>query len=224
MDLREQLLADIVPPFHYAADELPGLDFNREIVEPGDNETFPDGVLGIRVDDDFWAVAALPLKYRDKPLREIISALWPQYVEQATFLPDSGSIEQKLHDSDVRAKLAERRADHYRTAAQSLENEVARLRKGRPDLRAPDESRFMAERNYFARQYEHLLTAMAHTFEPREELPGVCERCGLFSSDRVHSSHFLALKANGYEPAVKHLVEFGERERMDASIAREEVK
>jgi hypothetical protein len=69
---------------------FPGLDFNREIVMPGTNETFPDGAVGIRVDDDFWEVAALPWKYRDTPLEEIVGELWPEYVaEGATFEPDS---------------------------------------------------------------------------------------------------------------------------------------
>lgn len=69
---------------------FPGLDFNREIVKPGTNETFPDGAIGVRVDDDFWAVAALPWKYLDTPIDEIVKELWPEYVvEGATFELDS---------------------------------------------------------------------------------------------------------------------------------------
>lgn len=52
-------------------------DFSKEIVEPGTNETFPNGAVGIRVDDDFWAVAALPYEYKDTPIEEIVAEYWP---------------------------------------------------------------------------------------------------------------------------------------------------
>lgn len=56
---------------------VPCYDFNKEIVEPGTNETFPDGAIGLRVDDDFWAVAALPYKFRDLQTRDIVDVLFP---------------------------------------------------------------------------------------------------------------------------------------------------
>lgn len=71
-----------------------GRDFNREIVEPGTNETFPDGAVGIRVDDDFWTVGALPLKdYRTMPLPQIVSIFWPE-VTDPIFKPDSSTFSQ----------------------------------------------------------------------------------------------------------------------------------
>lgn len=67
----------LVHPYWAVADELPDDDFSKEIVEPGTNDTFPDGAVGIRVDDDFWAVAALPLSFRNVPLEEIVKRFWP---------------------------------------------------------------------------------------------------------------------------------------------------
>lgn len=68
---------------------LPGHDFNREIVEPGTNETFPDGAIGIRVDGDFWEVAALPLEeFRNTTIEKLVEMLWPD-ITDATFEPDS---------------------------------------------------------------------------------------------------------------------------------------
>ena len=52
-------------------------DFNREIIEPNINETYPEGAVGIRTDDDFWQVAALPLKFRELTIQEIVPILWP---------------------------------------------------------------------------------------------------------------------------------------------------
>ncbi len=69
--------------------ELPGTDFCREIHKPGGNEDFPDGVIGIRVDDDFWAVAAIPYKFNLLPVQEIVETLWPEHVREATYMPDS---------------------------------------------------------------------------------------------------------------------------------------
>ena len=71
-------------------EELPFWDFNREIVPPGSSETFPNGAIGVRVDDDFWVVAALPYQeYLNVPIEAIVARLWPECVE-ATFGPDSG--------------------------------------------------------------------------------------------------------------------------------------
>ncbi len=67
----------------------PGNDFNREVVEPGENKTFPNGAVGIRIDDDFWTVAALPLaEYRNIPIRDIVLKFWPE-VTSPEFKPDS---------------------------------------------------------------------------------------------------------------------------------------
>lgn len=65
-------------------------DFNREICNPGEHEDWPDGAIGVRVDDDFWSVAALPFaEYHDKTIQEIVAKLWPGLSGHVTFNPDS---------------------------------------------------------------------------------------------------------------------------------------
>ena len=68
---------------------FPGHDFCREIVEPGTNKTYPQGAVGVRVDGDFWEVAALPLdEFRDTSIEEIVGLFWPD-ITDARFEPDS---------------------------------------------------------------------------------------------------------------------------------------
>ena len=62
--------------------------FNKCLVEPNANTTFPDGAIGIYVDHDFWAVAALPISYADKSIQQIVSELWPELTD-CEFGPDS---------------------------------------------------------------------------------------------------------------------------------------
>lgn len=82
---------DIKPPYWVAkSDDLPALDFNREIVAPGLIDVFPEGAIGVRVDDDFWSVAALPFeKYRNVPIQDIVAEFWPDIMTKAEFNPDS---------------------------------------------------------------------------------------------------------------------------------------
>lgn len=54
-------------------------DFCKEIIEPGANEDFPNGAVGIRVDNGFWAVAALPYEYKDVPIEQIVTEYWPPH-------------------------------------------------------------------------------------------------------------------------------------------------
>ena len=66
-----------------------GNDFNREIIRPGWQDDYPDGVIGIRVDDDFWVVAALPYEeYKDVAIKDIVAELWPD-VTNPEFKSDS---------------------------------------------------------------------------------------------------------------------------------------
>ena len=74
---------------------FPGSDYCRELVLPGTSTDFPDGAVGIRVDEDFWAVAVLPYTYKTWTCEEIVRDLWPNDVV-ATFWSDSGSLEQKV--------------------------------------------------------------------------------------------------------------------------------
>lgn len=192
---------------YFIEDKLAGLDFNREIVEPGVLDGFPEGALGIRVDDDFWTAAVLPLSYRDVPLKEIVEELWPEYKDEAKYCPDHGSVEQKIYFSNEFAKSAEAKVRHLDEALREANEELKRLRAGRFDLHEQHRSRKWAESNYFIEQYEHLLVAVAHPFEPREEESkrGVCKKCGLLSGDRVHANKYIELHTRGYEPMTKPL-------------------
>jgi len=87
-DLREELKA--LPDPYWVGENPSFNDYNREIIEPGMIDVFPEGAIGIRVDDDFWAVAALPLSYIDTPLEDIVEALWPEHTMDATYNPDVG--------------------------------------------------------------------------------------------------------------------------------------
>lgn len=80
---------DIKSPYWIADRDLPGYDFNRELVEPFTNEMFPKGAVGVRVDGDYWAVAALPWSCHEYKIEEIVKALWPTRYDEATFGTDS---------------------------------------------------------------------------------------------------------------------------------------
>lgn len=78
-------------PYWYDTDweNLPFRDFNRELCPPGTDEMYPDGVVALRMDDDFWVCAALPWEYKDKTAEEIVKELWPELTD-CEFKPDSG--------------------------------------------------------------------------------------------------------------------------------------
>lgn len=204
------IINDLIPPYFFTQDELPGLDFNREIIEPGTNEEFPNGAIGIRADDDFWGVAALPLSYRDTPLAEIVKELWPQYAASAKLCPDSGTVEQKIYFSTRYAKNVEKLNKHLNKTIRDQQKQIARLRNGRTDLHEHHVERKYAESSYFIRQYEHLLVAMAHEADPRQDLPGICSKCGLYTSDRVHDKFYLNKHNKGYTPSMRHLLEYSD--------------
>ena len=65
-----------------SSDELWHLNFSKEIVPIKTNATYPKGAVGIRVDDNFWTVAALPPECEDIPLEDIVAALWPEISEK----------------------------------------------------------------------------------------------------------------------------------------------
>lgn len=73
-----------------AEEELPFNDFNKEILAPGLLPEFPDGAIGVRVDDDFYSIAALPYdKYLKVPIQDIVKEFWPSKFEGAKFGEDS---------------------------------------------------------------------------------------------------------------------------------------
>ena len=63
-------------------------DFTKEVIEPGNNPAFPDGAVGLRVDDDFWIAAALPYEYRTRPTEEIVREFWPELGNDFVVCPD----------------------------------------------------------------------------------------------------------------------------------------
>lgn len=70
--------------------DVPCPDFNREIAEPGKMADFPDGAVGIRVDDDFWLVASLPYEFRGLTIQQIVAVLWPD-IPEPEFNEDSSA-------------------------------------------------------------------------------------------------------------------------------------
>lgn len=70
-------------------ENLPGHDFNREIVRPAENESAPDGCVRIMCDTDFYEVANLPYHFVALSCADIVSVLWPA-IESPTVYPDHG--------------------------------------------------------------------------------------------------------------------------------------
>jgi len=194
-------MIELTKPYFYAPDHLAGLDFNRQIIEPGVRDDWPDGALGLYVDDNFWCVAALPLEeYRNIPLPEIVKAFWPMYFDQATFTPDHGTIERKAFFYKTEAEAMKKMNDHLQKALIKMREDNERLRRNRSDVSPRSPNRVEKTNNYFIRQYEHLLTAMAHEGIAMDApLSGVCRVCGLLLSDRVHNKLWLDKKTAGYK-------------------------
>lgn len=98
-------IEDIKEPYWYDDEpsEFPFLDFNREIVPPGKNPIFKEGAVGIRIDDDFWSVVALPYSWKEYTIQEIVKKLWPSIYDEASFGPDTGgdNYEHKTFFPDV---------------------------------------------------------------------------------------------------------------------------
>jgi hypothetical protein len=216
MSIRDNL----VKPYWAAADKdedtLPGLDFNRDLEPPGKNEHFPDGVVGIRCDGDFWAVAALPWSYRDTPLPELVADLWPQWADKAVYRADHGTFEQRVEFTNNRAEHNKQYARHMDRENRKLRDEIARLEAERPEARQRNTfGKRWATDTYFIRQYEVLLSAVAHEFEGREDpaMAGCCKHCGLYTTDHVHMKHWIEIRKLGLGPrGVRGLPSFPERD------------
>jgi hypothetical protein len=180
---------------------LPGLDFCRQIVPPGTEPSFPQGCVAVRVDDDFWCVAALPYQqYRDRGIREIVAELWPDYAEQgATYAPDSGTTEQRIYQLEQQVEAQRAESEWLQDKLRKVHDELRRHQRGPTGVATRSPTRLEMEKNYFVRQYEVLLRATAHAGQarPEPELAGVCRHCGLLLSDRVHSAKWIELRAAG---------------------------
>ncbi|MBY3433750.1 hypothetical protein HFN89_06260 [Rhizobium laguerreae] len=94
--LREFSVAQVALPdgaevdHWYSETELPAHDFNREIVNPGENPDAPDGCVRIMSDSDFYEVANLPYHFEPLSCAEIVSVLWPG-VQKPKIYPDHGA-------------------------------------------------------------------------------------------------------------------------------------
>lgn len=76
-------------------EDVMSYDFNRDIGHPGDEklEDFKEeGVVAIRVDDDFWVHAVLPYKFLPLDCETLVKHLWPNIYEneEIEFKPDAG--------------------------------------------------------------------------------------------------------------------------------------
>ncbi len=85
--------------YFYAGNDIPSLDFNREIALPGKSKTYPTGILGLRVDADFWAVALLPYKFVDLPIEFLVEHMWPTLYKDCSFHPDSPEYDDGSTDA-----------------------------------------------------------------------------------------------------------------------------
>lgn len=129
-DLETRLRAAKLRTPYWAApeDDLPFDDFNKETVEPGTNETFPDGATGIRADDDFWQVAALPYEYRALDTATIVSILWPG-IKDPVIRPDAEdkAAWKAIFDSYKRKRAVREREEMLELTDERLNAVVKRL-------------------------------------------------------------------------------------------------
>lgn len=103
--------------------DLPACDVCREIIEPNTNEKFPLGAVGLRVDDDWWAVAVLPYEYKSWELKDILKDLWPlEY--RFTCHPDSGSQEQTFNRLEISYNYKNKECDYLYKRVAKLEKQL----------------------------------------------------------------------------------------------------
>ena len=84
-------IRDTLAPPYWAVeyDELPAHDFCKEVWEPKTSKIFPSGAVGVRVDADFWAVAALPYSMKNVAIQELVADLWPEIKDPAFYIPET---------------------------------------------------------------------------------------------------------------------------------------
>lgn len=91
-------MTKLEPPFGTMHDdeEMPFSDFNKEIIAPGLMDEFPNGAIGIRVDDNFYSIGALPYSYLSVPIQEIVKEFWPSKFDQADFGDDYTTTAEEI--------------------------------------------------------------------------------------------------------------------------------
>lgn len=88
-DLAASIRTDEQKTGFFVWNDVPFNDFNRQIIEPGDDAAFPSGLLNIYGDEDYYIVASLPYRFKELSCADIIPILWPE-IENPIFLPDHG--------------------------------------------------------------------------------------------------------------------------------------
>lgn len=63
----------------------PWNDYCFDVEKPGINDVYPNGCIGIRVDDDFWVVAVFPLGFLGMSIQEMVQVLWPDKAATAVY-------------------------------------------------------------------------------------------------------------------------------------------
>lgn len=78
-------------------EEMPFSDFNKEILAPGLLPDYPGGAIGVRVDGDFYSIAALPYdKYLHVSIQDIVKEFWPSKFDRADFGEDSITTAEEI--------------------------------------------------------------------------------------------------------------------------------
>lgn len=192
-------------PYWAAEDNLPGTDFCREMCPPGSNENFPEGAVGIYVDDDFWSVAALPWSYKDTPLQDIVAELWPDYMPGAEFRADHDTIEAAIeHAADIASDLYrhERDLNSILSKLTNLLDEAKRQPKTLSHI--PTMTQRLRHAEYFTRRWTHTVIAFAHEVDYYEEESrrSICKRCNLIGTHAVHEKRFIKKHNAGFDPDI----------------------
>lgn len=80
--------------FWYHKDNMPFIDFTKEIYKPGLHSKAPNGAVSIYVDGNFWSAAVLPYEFHEMTAKEIVEILWPE-VEEPEFGEDTYFVPEK---------------------------------------------------------------------------------------------------------------------------------
>jgi hypothetical protein len=79
-------------PYHITPADAPLFvnfrDFTKEVIPPGESKEFPDGLVSLHVDDDFWIAAVIPYKYRNNSTEILVRSLWPSFGDDFEVRPD----------------------------------------------------------------------------------------------------------------------------------------
>lgn len=113
-------------------------DFTREMYGPGEHDKYPDGVIFIRTDDNFFIDAAIPWKFKDVPIIPIVYTLWTDIVVnyKCEFHYDVGpSAQIDLHGQYKKvAKEAERAQRCLSRLSEALESLQAMAQAAGKDI------------------------------------------------------------------------------------------